>query len=65
MNYAKMDGWNGPSIGGMPAAATENLLPRQFFVLIDVADGSSPTPSPSDVSIIQPAHECTASGLHV
>ena len=35
-----MDGWNGPSIGRMPANARDNLLPRKFFVFSGDADVS-------------------------
>ena len=60
-----MDGWSGPSRGRMPAGARGTCYQDNVLFIV-VLQGSAATAfSPSDLSIIQPAHERTANGLQV
>ena len=59
------DGWSGQSRGRMPAGARTTCYQDNILFIVMLQGSSATALSPSDLSIIQLVHECTASGLQV
>ena len=58
-------GWNYPSRGRMPTGSGTTCYQNNILFIVMSQGASATTLSSSDLSIIQPARECTASGLQV